>query len=58
MSHTSRLLTRDDTTPLVHLEVALLESTGGVVGRSVHDLRPRSDLLHLCKNGYNFLLGG
>ena len=40
-----RLLTRHNTTPLIHLEIGLLESTSSVVGSSVHDLSARSDFL-------------
>jgi len=48
MRHAGRLLTRDDTAPLVHLQIGLCETARCMVGCSVHDLGARSDCVHLC----------
>ena len=47
MGHASRLLTRDNATPLVHLEIPLLQPTRSVIGSSMHYLSARSNSLHL-----------
>lgn len=53
MAHARRLLAGHDSTPLVHLQVRLRQSTHRVVSRSMHDLRPGSDSfnVHLLYTG-------